>query len=62
MGPVGAGGQASGERFAEIESGRCRWQQGLVATCKDSRNEVKNRRRGEPAGSAHESVGAKNEE
>ena len=50
MGPVGVGGQASGERFAEIESGRSRWQQGLVATCKDSRNEVKNRRRGEPDG------------
>ena len=49
-GTVGAGDQASGERFAEIESGRTRWQQGLVATCRDSRTEVKNRRKGEPAG------------
>ena len=55
-GTVVVGDQASGERFAEIESGRCRWQQGLVAICKDSRNEVKNRRRREPAGLAHESV------
>jgi hypothetical protein len=55
-GTVVVGDQASGERFAEIESGRCRWQQGLVATCKDSRNEVKNRMRGEPTGLAHESV------
>jgi hypothetical protein len=30
-GTVVVGDQASGERFAEIESGRCRWQQGLVA-------------------------------
>ena len=60
-GTVVVGGQASGERFAEIESGRTRWQQGLVATCRDSRNEVKNRRKGEP-GLAHESVGAKTEE
>jgi hypothetical protein len=49
-GTVGAGDQASGERFAEIESGRTRWQQGLVATCRDSRTEVKNRRKGEPEG------------
>ena len=37
-GTVGAGDQASGERFAEIESGKSREQQGLVATCKDSSN------------------------
>ena len=49
-GTVGAGDQASGERFAEIESGRTRWQQGLVATCVDSWSEVKNRRKGELAG------------
>jgi len=49
-GTVGAGDQASGEGFAEIESGRTRWQQGLVATCRDSRSEVKNRRKGEPEG------------
>jgi hypothetical protein len=29
------GDEASEERFAEITSGRARWQQGLVATCKD---------------------------
>jgi hypothetical protein len=49
-------------KICRIESGRCRWQQGLVATCKDSRNEVNNRRRGEPAGLVHESVGARNGE
>jgi hypothetical protein len=32
------------------------WQRALVATCKDSRNEVMNRRRGEPTGLAHESI------
>ena len=37
-------------KICRIESGRTRWQQGLVATCRDSRNEVNNRRRGEPAG------------
>ena len=47
---VVVGAQASRERLAEITSGRSRWQQGLVATCRDSRNEVKNRRKGEPAG------------
>ena len=35
---VGVGDQASGERFAEIESGRSRGQQRLAATCKDSSN------------------------
>jgi hypothetical protein len=59
---VVVGDQASEERFAEIASGRCRWQQGLVATCPDSSNEVNNRSRGEPAGLTHESVGAKTEE
>jgi hypothetical protein len=29
------GDEASEKRFAEITSGRSRWQQGLVATCKD---------------------------
>jgi hypothetical protein len=29
------GDETSEERFAEITSGRARWQQGLVATCKD---------------------------
>jgi len=47
---AGVWAQASQERFAEITSGRSRWQQGLVATCKDSSDEVKNRRRGEPSG------------
>src|SRR5260370_7358700 len=47
-GTVGVGDQASGERFAEIESGRTRWQQGLVATCRASRPQVKHPRKGEP--------------
>jgi hypothetical protein len=34
-GTAGAGDEASEERFVEITSGRSRWQQGLVATCKD---------------------------
>jgi len=54
--------RASQERFSEITSGRSRWQQGLVATCKGSSNEVKNRSRGEPTGLAHVPVGAKSEE
>jgi hypothetical protein len=33
---AGVWAQASEERFAEITSGRARWQQGLVATCRDS--------------------------
>ena len=44
------GAQASWERFSELTSGRARWQQGLVATCKDSSNETQSRRRGEPVG------------
>jgi len=34
------GAQASQERFSELTSGRARWQQGLVATCKDFSNET----------------------
>ena len=49
-GTAGVWDQASKERFTEITSGRTRWQQGLGATCKDSSNEAKNRRRGEPDG------------
>ena len=48
---AGVGDPASKERFSEITSGSCRGQQGLVTTCKDSPNEAKNRRRGEPNGS-----------
>jgi len=44
-------------KICRIESGRCRWQQGLAATCRDSWNEVNNRRTGEPTGLAHESIG-----
>jgi hypothetical protein len=40
-GTVGVGDQASGERLAEITSGRSRWQQGLVATCEDFLHEAK---------------------
>jgi hypothetical protein len=48
--PAGVGDQASEQRFIAITSGRSRGQQGLVATCKDSSNEVNNRNRGEPYG------------
>ena len=47
---AGVWAQASKERFAEITSGRSRWQRGLVATCTDSSNEAKCRSRGEPQG------------
>ena len=50
MGLAGVRAQASQDGFAEITSGRTRGQQGLVATCKDSLNEVNNQRRGEPNG------------
>src|SRR5215472_8046959 len=43
---AGAWAQASQERFAELTSGKSCWQQGLVATCKDSSNEAKSRRNG----------------
>ena len=56
------GAQASQERFSEITSGRTRWQQGLVATCRDSRNEVKTEGGESQMGLAHESVGAMTEE
>jgi hypothetical protein len=35
-----AGAQAPREGFTEITSGKSRWQQGLVATCRDSSNEA----------------------
>jgi hypothetical protein len=54
--------QASEEGFAEITSGRSRWQQGLVATCKDPSNEAKAEVEESHTGWAHESVGAKTEE
>src|SRR5262245_12620389 len=43
----GPGNQGKTRR---ITSRRSQWQQGLVATCKDSSNAVKNRTRGEPHG------------
>ena len=52
------GDQASEERFAEITSGRSRWQQGLVATCKDFLHEAKAEGRKSQKGLANESVGA----
>ena len=55
-GPVVARDQASEERFAEITSGRSRWQQGLVATCKDFSNEAMAEVGESQMGSAHESV------
>src|SRR6516225_748698 len=42
---------ASKDRLSEITSGSCREQQGLDTTCKDSRNEVKCRRKRELNGS-----------
>ena len=42
--------QASEEGFAEITSGRSRWQQGLVATCEDFLYEANNRRQEEANG------------
>jgi hypothetical protein len=40
MGAAGVGVQASGERSAEITSGRAITQQGLAATCKDPLTKV----------------------
>jgi hypothetical protein len=54
--------QASEERFAEITSGRSRWQQGLVATCEDFLYEAKAEGKKSQAGLANESVGAMTEE
>jgi hypothetical protein len=42
--------QASEEGFAEITSGRSRWQQGLVATCEDFLYKVNSRRQEESNG------------
>jgi hypothetical protein len=42
--------QASEEGFAEITSGRSRWQQGLFATCEDFLYKVNSRRQEEPNG------------
>jgi len=53
---AGVWAQASEERFAEITSGRSRWQQGLVATCKDFSNEAKAEVGESQMGAAHESV------
>src|SRR5215510_7178046 len=41
------GSSISGQ-IRRITSGKSRWHQGLVATCKDYSNEVNSRRRGEP--------------
>ena len=59
---VVVGVQASREGLAEITSGRSRWQQGLVATCKDSSNEAVAEAGESQTGLAHESVGARKEE
>jgi hypothetical protein len=50
-GTAGVGDPASKDRLSGITSGSCRGQQGLVTTCKDSRNEAESRRRREPNGS-----------
>jgi hypothetical protein len=62
VGPAVVRDQASEEGFAEITSGRSRWQQGLVATCKDSSNEAKAEEGESQRGLTHESVRAKTEE
>jgi hypothetical protein len=54
--------QASEERFAEITSGRSRWQQGLVATCEDFLHEAQAEGKKSQTGLANESVGAMTEE
>jgi hypothetical protein len=54
--------QASEERFSEITSGTCRWQQGMIATCKDSSNEAQAEGEESQMGWAHESVRAMTEE
>ena len=48
--------QASEEGFAEITSGRSRWQQGLVATCEDFLYEAKAEGKKSQMGLANESV------
>lgn len=50
--------QASEEGFAEITSGRSRWQQGLVATCEDFLYEANSRGKKSQMGLANESVRA----
>jgi hypothetical protein len=55
------GAQASQERFSEITSGRTRWEQGLVATCKASSNETKVEAEESQMGLAHELVVAMTE-
>jgi len=54
--------QASEERFAEITSGRSRWQQGPVATCEDFLHEAQAEGKKSQTGLANESVGAMTEE
>ena len=57
---AGAWAQASEEGFAEITSGKSNWQQGLVATCKDSLNEAEAEGEESQMGLANELVGATN--
>ena len=61
VGPAGVRDQASGEGFAEITSGESWWQQGLVATCKDSLTEAEAEGEESQMGLANESAGAMNE-
>jgi hypothetical protein len=49
-------------KIRRITSGRSCWQQGLVATCKDSSNEAMAEGEESQRGSAHGSVGARTEE
>jgi hypothetical protein len=58
-GSTGVGVEASGERFAELTSGRSLLQQGLTATCEDLRLKAYQPRRREEEGLAHEFVVAR---
>jgi hypothetical protein len=57
-GTVGIGGQASGERFAEITSGTSGWQQGLSGNLHRLLERGYKPRTGEATGWTHEPVGA----
>ena len=56
MGAAGVRVLARRERFAEITSGGCYFQQGLTATCQDLLCEAESRRQQEDLGSSHEFV------
>jgi predicted RecA/RadA family phage recombinase len=59
---AGVWAQATEEGFAEITSGESQWQQGLVATCKDSLHEAEAEGEESQMGLANESARAMTEE